>query len=369
MDNRLKSAIATVLIQGVIGYGLVMGLAMSIKRQANDRLSLVDLPPERAPPPRIPPSVPPSAPLVGPQRYAVHDWSTASPLQRDLAFAKTFAWVRDNLSEEERRLIRWRAAVPQGSGPARVTRLRPPNLATHTLYWPASWPKGPLPIIAWGNGYECSNTSLPYAAFLSEIASHGYFVVAVGNDDIDYPQPAGLEILADGRPVHTQASALTRAVDWAIAENARAGSPYQGKLDTGRIAYMGHACGGQQAMAASSDPRTTTTVILNAAASFRPDPSEARRASIAQFEGGRDERGVIEAGDANFARAQAAGWPMYKATLEGMGRDGAFHDPDRRWTRAVIAWLDWQLKGDSHAAALLSGDRRPGWSRIGVTGL
>jgi len=285
---------------------------------------------------------------------------------------KAFKWVKENtVSEEERRLARWRAAVPQGSGPARVTRLRPPNLTTHTLYWPAAWSKGPLPIIAWGNGYDnkCSNSSLPYAAFLSEIASYGYFVVAVGNDDIDYPQPEGLEILADGRPLRTQASALTKAVDWAIAENSRAGSPYAGKLDTSKVAYMGHACGGQQAMAASSDPRTTTTVLLNAAAKFSPGSSDAHKASIAFFEGAKDDGLVLDAGDANFAKAQAAGWPMYKAALKGMSHDGAYPGPDRRWSKAVIAWLDWQLKGASNGATALNGLRRDGWSRIEATGL
>jgi hypothetical protein len=369
MDNRLKSAIATVLINGVLGSLLIMGLTFSASRQAPNRLTVINVAPERAPPPppRSAPHVSFSA--VGP---AGAQWATASPVQRELAFIAINKWVKENtVSEEERRLARWRAAVPQGTGPARVTRLRPPNLPTHTLYWPAAWSKGPLPIIAWGNGYDgmCNNSSLPYAAFLSEIASHGYFVVAVGNDDIDYPQPDGLEILADGRPIRTQASALTKAVDWAIAENGRAGSPYEGKLDTSKIAYMGHGCGGQQAMAASSDPRTTTIVVLNAAARFRPDLSAGHKASIAQFEGGQDDGGVLDVGDANFARAQAAGWPMYKAALQGMSHDAAYPKPDRRWSKAVIAWLDWQLKGDNNAATALNGLRRDGWSRVDATGL
>jgi hypothetical protein len=339
MDNRLKSAIATVLFHGVLGYALIMGLARSIPRQAYDRMTLVNIAAERAPPP--PPRRPPPAPVPAASRPVVlHDWAAASPFQRNLDFIKTTKWVKDHLSEEERRFAKWRAVVPQGTGPARVTRLRPPNLTTHTLYWPAGWSKGPLPIVAWGNGADnmCSNNSLPYAAFLSEIASHGYFVVAVGNDDIDYPPLDGLEILADGRPVRTQASALTKAVDWAIAENIRPGSPYEGKLDTSKIAYMGHACGGQQAMAASSDPRTTTTVVL-------------------------------DVGDANLARAQAAGWPMYKAALKGMSHEGADPGPARRWSKAVIAWLDWQLKDDSNAATVVNGLGRDGWSRIDATDL
>lgn len=374
INSRLTSAIATALVQGVLGYVFVMTLATTISREADDRLTTVDLTPP--PPPKVPPSskaplvrsVPVSAPG---QPVILHDWAAASPEQRNLDFAKAHKWVQDNLPEEDRRLARWRAELPQGSGPARVTRLRPPNLATHTLYWPAQWSKGRLPIVAWGNGTDgkCSNSSLAYAAFLSEIASHGYFVVAVGNDDIDYPQPEGLEILADGRPIRTQASALTKAVDWAIAENGRGGSPYAGRLDTGKIAYMGHGCGGEQAMQASSDPRTTTIVVLNAAARFRPDPADARKPPIAHFEGQQDDRGVLEAGDASLAKAQAAGWPLYKAALKGIGHDGAYPGPDRRWSRAILAWLDWQLKGDSSARMKLDGLSRDGWSRIDATGL
>lgn len=374
MNNRLKSAIGTALIQGVLAYFLITGLAMSFSQKTHEKLTALDLPPVRPPPPPVPPTASKAPPIhAGPvspigQPVILADWSTASPVQRNVDFMKATKWVQDNMPEEDKRLIRWREELPQGSGPAKVTRLRPPNLTTHTLYWPAKWSKGLLPIIAWGNG-DCSNSSLSYAAFLSEIASHGYFVVAVGNDDIDYPQPEGITILADGRPVRTQASALTKAIDWAVAENSRPGSPYAGKLDTHKIAYMGHACGGRQAMEASSDSRTTATVLLNASGSFRPDSSSTHKPPIAHFEGAQDESGVLDAGEANFAKAQAAEWPMYKAALAGVGHEGAYPSPNRRWNKAVVAWLDWQLKGDSAAAAPFDGQPRDGWSRVGVTGI
>ena len=354
----------------MLGYALIVGLAMPLPRHMHERITLLNLAPKLAPPP--PPRSPPHAPVGAITKTgAPQSWATASPHQRDMAFIKITKWVKDNLSEEERRFAQWRAAVPRGTGPAKVTRLQPPNLTTHTLYWPAEWSKGPLPIIAWGNGADnmCSNSSLPYATFLSEIASHGYFVVAVGNDDIDYPPPDGLAILADGRPLRTQASALTKAVDWAIAENSRIGSPYEGKLDTSKIAYMGHGCGGQQAMAASSDPRTTTTVLLNSPAKFSPGSSDTHKAPIAYLEGSQDDSAVLDVGDADFAKAQAAGWPMYKAALEGMSHEGAFAGPDRRWSKAVIAWLDWQLKNDGNAATVLNDLPRDGWNRTDATGL
>lgn len=373
MNNRLKSLLAAALIQGVIFYALIMGLAMTFTREKAEKLSAVTITAQVKPPPAMPPS--PKAPIMRTvpvpakdRPVILHDWAAASPAQRNQDFMKATKWVRDNMPEAERRLERWRATVPQGSGPGKVTRERPANLPTHTLYWPAQWSRGPLPIVAWGNGNDglCSNSSLSYAAFLSEIASHGYFVVAVGNDDIDYPQPEGIEILADGRPIRTQASALRKAVDWAIAENGRPGSPYAGKLDTAKIAYMGHGCGGGQALSAASDPRATTAVLLNSAATLR---SESGKASLAQFEGQPDEHAVLEASEANFAKAQAAGRTMYRAALSGVGHSGAYAGPDRRWSGAVLAWLDWQLKGDTNAATVLSGLRRDGWSRIDATGL
>lgn len=173
---------------------------------------------------------------------------------------------------------------------------------------------------------KCSNSSLPYAAFLSDIASHGYFVVAVGNDDIDYPQPEGLEILADGRPIRTQASALTQAMDWAIRENGRADSPYAGKLDTSKVAYMGHGCGGAQALAASADSRAVTTVVLNSG--VKPGSSSVPAGSLGHFEGWQDDAAML--------------------TVAGA----------RRWSKAVIAWLDRHLR-TGVSPARVDGAARP----------
>src|SRR5439155_20305673 len=90
MGDRLKSAVATALIQGAIGYGLILGLTMSIPRQANNRLTVVNLPRERAPRTLPPAPKAPSAaflPAVG-QAVVLQNWATASPVQRNLDFIK-----------------------------------------------------------------------------------------------------------------------------------------------------------------------------------------------------------------------------------------------------------------------------------------
>jgi hypothetical protein len=60
---------------------------------------------------------------------------------------------------------------------------------------------------------------------------------------------------------------------------------------------------------------------------------------------------------------------MYKAALPGADRGGTYAGPDRRWTGAVLAWLDWQLKGDAKAATKLKRLSQEGWTGVAVTGL
>jgi len=212
-----------------------------------------------------------------------------------------------------------------------------------------------MPIIAFANG-GCLNTSIEFAAFLAEIASHGYLVVAIGTDDVEYGfMRSGLT--KTGKPYQmSKPAALTEAVDWAITEGSRTGSQFKGRVAIDRVAYMGQSCGGVMALNASADPRTTTTVVLNSGY-FRgkapaamgmpaPLPWTSFTKPIAFFTGGKTDVAFSNA-EANFADAK--GIPMFKASLP-VGHTGAYPAPDMRWTRAVIAWLDWNLKDDNRAS-------------------
>ena len=74
-----------------------------------------------------------------------------------------------------------------GTGPFRALMASDSTLATHTVFRPqdlsAFGKKAKLPIIAWGNG-ACANSPWEHVNFLSEVASHGFLVVAIG------PMPA-----------------------------------------------------------------------------------------------------------------------------------------------------------------------------------
>ena len=267
------------------------------------------------------------------------------------------------------RLARWRAQLPQGTGPYRVVRLIEPDNPEYTVYRPADLKRaGRLPIVAFANG-ACRNTSTEYAGFLGELASHGYLVVAVGRDDNAFDVgPDAPQAGPNGRPVQVMdVKVLAEGVDWAIARNADRASAYRGKLRTNRVAYMGHSCGGMQALTASADPRTTTTVVLNSGY-YRTPPAKPpgplpvyRRwselhAPTALFTGGPRDVAYRIATD-SYEDGVAAKLPMFIASLPTAAHSGAYVGPDREWSGVVLAWLDWQLKGDRKARAQFVGER------------
>ncbi len=147
-----------------------------------------------------------------------------------------------------------------GTGRYKAILAGDPSLPTHAIYRPRDL--GPfgakllLPIVAFGNG-GCRNGSGEFRNFLSDLASHGYLIVAIG--------PAGDAVVAgsEGRTNQTQASQLLDGVEWATRENGRQGSDYFGKLDVANVAVMGQSCGTRQALEVSGDPRVKTTVLLN----------------------------------------------------------------------------------------------------------
>jgi hypothetical protein len=53
----------------------------------------------------------------------------------------------------------------------------------------------------------------------------------------------------------------------------------------------------------------------------------------------------------------AANLPMFLASLPTVAHSGAYVAPDPEWTRAVLAWMDWQLKGNRKARAQFIGER------------
>lgn len=233
---------------------------------------------------------------------------------------------------------------PAGQGPWPAVAETVPGLPRHTLFHPVQFPDRPLPLFVWGNG-GCSGNNMAHAAYLSEIASRGYFVVALGTPG---ESSAGQE---------TQATQLLEAIDWAERESARAGSPFKGRIDLSRIAAGGHSCGGLQALAVSHDPRIRTTLVLNSGIYIRPGGRSNVQIDKSQLQRLHGALLYLSGGPTDIAHENAtddvqriAALPVFFGALP-VGHGGTFGEPHGgEWAAVSARWLDWQLRSDADAS-------------------
>ena len=264
--------------------------------------------------------------------------------------------------------------TPLGTGAYKAVMEVDASLPTHTIYHPkdlAALKGKKLPIIAWGNG-ACVNAGNRFRYFLTEIASHGYFILALGPiagkemeappQPTPPPQPGATPAAPNRSAPATMSSQLIDAIDWAIKENTRKGSPYFGKLDTKNIAVMGQSCGGVQATKASLDPRITASVIWNsglvpnktvAMEWVEKDHLNKLHAPIAWFNGDPSDVAHPNAKD-DFERTNHL--LALFAWREGMGHNGTYREPNGgELGKIAVAYLNWRLKNDKTAAKMFVG--------------
>jgi hypothetical protein len=277
----------------------------------------------------------------------------------------------DGSKEQALRFADWALHPYAGSGPYPAVREEPASLPTHTVYRPADLSKTPkLPVLLWANG-GCRNTSVEFTRFLGELASHGYLVIAIGRSDIPFLVIHGSiaavanEKDANGNPlIVSDPAVLVKGLDWAISENGRKDSVLFGRVDTSKVATIGQSCGGPQAFRAAKDPRITTVVALNSSFPTEAAPgmvggaddgwtAEKLAIPAAMFTGGPADSGF--SGAEQCYKALNPMLPVLKASLNTVGHTGAYPMPDLRWSSAVLAWLDWQLKGDRQAVEMFAG--------------
>lgn len=217
------------------------------------------------------------------------------------------------------------------SGIAAGTIFRPMDLGGAEKY----------PIFAWGEG-GCAQDGLSNAAVMGEIASHGYFVIADGTPNGTSMGSLGGDTVAMGKP-------LLAYIDWAIAENDKPCSAYYQSLDTTKVAANGFSCGGLMAEGTAGDSRITTwglnsSGLLSANQNFL----KTVHTPVLIVLGGPSDI-AYENGERDYTSIAALGVPIMLFSKDiGHGGD-LFSSRGGDFTKIDLAWLDWQLKGDTTA--------------------
>lgn len=212
-----------------------------------------------------------------------------------------------------------------------------------------------LPVLLWGNG-ACANTTFEHKNFLSEIASHGYLVLAIGL--LNQINERG-----EGSRLPTRPAQLIEALNWAEKQNQSADSPYFGKLAADHVAAMGMSCGGLQAIAVAADPRLDALVICNSGVLPEPSPKSGMpplskdalksfHSPVLYLMGGPKDIAYANAMD-DFKRVDQV--PIVIANLD-VGHAGTFAQPHGgEFARVALSWLNWHLKGQVGEKAMFLG--------------
>jgi len=191
--------------------------------------------------------------------------------------------------------------------------------------------------------------------FLSEVASHGFLVIAIG------PMPQEGE-KGGGKSTSSQ---MTDAINWSIAQNSDKNSPFYDKIDISKIAISGMSCGGLQTLEIAPDPRITTTVVCNSGIFINPgsgfpgmpnlkkdDLLKLHTPTLYILGGEKDiahENGMDDYSKINHV-------PVFVANMN-VGHGGTYGQPHGgEFAKVATAWFKWQLKGDNEAGKFFTGN-------------
>jgi len=251
-----------------------------------------------------------------------------------------------------------------GSGKYKAIVAVEETLQDFTIYRPenikASVKKeGKLPVIVFANG-GCNNTSITHEKVLSEIASHGYIVIALG------PMQMSLD---DRKIEKAETTMMIEAIDWITAQNKNNKSDFYKMVDLEKIAAGGQSCGGAQVLVVAKDPRIKTYLMYNTGIGDM-SMSGASKESLENFHG---PVVYIVGGESDVAYANAVidyknidNVPVALANLLEGGHMGTFAEEfGGSFANIALDWLDWQFKGNNNKATVfLESDLSsyPGWT-------
>ncbi len=237
-----------------------------------------------------------------------------------------------------------------GSGRSKAVAVREPSLPDFVVYRPLNI-RRKLPVLIFCNG-GCMDTSIGYENMLTDVASYGYMVVAVGE----------MQMFAQHEnDKHTPSSVVQKALDWVSKQASDPASPYYDKIDAANIAAAGHSCGGAQVLANCGDPRLKTYIILNAGMG-KMTMADASAKSLRNLHGpilylvGGQTDVAWKNAQMDYKAIKKV--PVVLADNVNSGHGGTYEQPNGGAnSRMVRAWLDWQLKGrDDNEKLFIEGD-------------
>ncbi|MEO8314109.1 MAG: hypothetical protein ABI645_04870 [Pseudomonadota bacterium] len=269
--------------------------------------------------------------------------------------------------EAEQRARHERMPDTQGTGRFPALKEETSSLPNHVVYRPAqlsSLGNVKLGIYLFGNG-ACVDDGASSRLHLLEVASHGYLAIAPGRvlsgPGAKSPPPPAPSSQPAALNVKSSYKDLLSAIDWAVAQNADPKSAYYRHIDTQAIAVSGYSCGGAQAMRVAADPRVKTLVMMNSGLftdgeSANIPEMDVRKAALQLLHtpalyviGGETDVAYANSQD-DFRRIEKV--PVVLANLLGVGHGGTYWEPNGgKAATVVVAWLDWQLRGDTRAAS------------------
>jgi hypothetical protein len=315
-----------------------------------------------------------------------------------------------------------------GTGPFKSEVVGDASCPGFTVYRPQNLKEvvarqGALPVIVYANG-ACFNNNVEMRLLLSEVASYGYVIAAIGPYDEEdvmaqwkgvllsaYPETKGDVIMANGekilpltpeerkardeqqakqreeaakkakkskkqpeaQPFRTYPKMLLEVLSWLTDQNAAAGSEYYHCLALDHVAAMGQSCGGAQVLGVAHDPRIKTCVMLNSGIGdmemmgTTKDNLKNLHQPMFYMIGGP--------GDIAYGNAQkdyeriADNIPVVMLNSKD-GHSGTYYEKHGgNYAKAVVKWFDWQLKGQVGQSALFLDDeylkmKFPDWQGV-----
>ena len=238
-----------------------------------------------------------------------------------------------------------------GSGPFSAIAATETSLGDYVIYRPNELNQSiKLPVVVFANG-GCMDTSYPFEHMLSDIASHGYLVIALGK----------MQNSLDDRPLNKASnSMIPHAIDWITAQSSNPLSEFYQSANLEKIAIAGQSCGGAQLLATAADKRVSSYLMFNSGigdmtmANADVKSLQNLHAPVIYLVGGPTD---IATDNAKLDYQRINHVPVIFANHKTAGHSGTFEQPfGGSFSKLAIKWLDWQLKDkQSNSGLFLQG--------------